>query len=373
MLTSGTVISGKWTHQRLGIERPIGQGANGAVYLVRTGHGLAAMKVCDSSADVAMEWSVLERMRGGAFPRPFFIDDAADAPSCYFYVMEWVPGQPLDQWARRLREAEWDELVRQLLIGLATLHRSGQAFCDVKPQNILVTCDGRVAARFVDVGGVTPFGRSVRQFTPTYDRAYWGMGDRRADARYDLFALALVVWFGQGGDPPTRVGAAPVEQRRRWLGKEQAKMARTPRGSVLASALTGQFDSAEAMLTAWQAAQRGAPYSPSMGTVGGAPGRVRASTAGTSSQGQVAAAVGATRAAQAVRTAYGTKPPRGVPPARATAGTSSSRGLLKPRRRRPQHAAQTAHLDWSEWLMWGSVVLAVATTAAAWLSYASWA
>ncbi|WP_067926443.1 protein kinase domain-containing protein [Alicyclobacillus shizuokensis] len=345
-LSPGTAVVGRWTQRRIAVERVLGEGANGRVYLVRTdGRGQAAMKVCPSSQDIALEWAVLEQMRGGAFPRGFFIDDAAGVPACFFYVMEWVPGQPLSRCASRLRGRDWDELVLQLLRGLAGLHQGGHAYCDVKPQNILIERGSSLTARFVDVGGVTPFGRSVRQFTPTYDRAFWGFGDRRADAQYDLFALALMIWFAWTGGPPAKVQASPLAARRRYLEKELAHMHRSAKGRVLAEAVRGGWASARAFANAWQTAWPGS-----------VPHGARRYGAGS---GMAAAGAGW----------HAVRPPGagagGAAPARAAhAGTAGAGTQTRPTARR---------MDWSERLMWGSITLAVAVTAAAWVSYHPWA
>ncbi|WP_051344165.1 protein kinase domain-containing protein [Alicyclobacillus herbarius] len=339
-LHPGTAIRGKWTQERITIERPLGEGANGAVYLVRARGQQAAMKVCASSQDVALEWAILEPMHGGAFPRPYFVDDAVEVPACFFYVMEWVPGQPLSDWTGRLAQQDWDKILLQLLQGLATLHQRGQAFCDIKPQNILLHGAPTPAARFVDVGGVTPFGRSVRQFTPIYDRAFWGMGPRRADAAYDLCALALMLWFSWTSLPSEKIQTASAEERHRFLEKELTRMRRTPRGQVLAQAVCGGYQSARDMWSAWQGAQHATPH--------------RQAAAATTLPSQVYKGGRVTRGRAGIR--------------QARAGTrqlhagSSARGQARARA-----------VDWSERVMWGCIGLAIVVTAAAWVAYRPWA
>src|SRR5699024_7897336 len=44
-----------------------------------------------------------------------------------------------------------------------------------------------------DVGGMTKIGRSVKEYTNFYDRAYWRLGKRLAEPSYDLFAVAMVL------------------------------------------------------------------------------------------------------------------------------------------------------------------------------------
>ncbi|WP_347836547.1 hypothetical protein [Gracilibacillus sp. JCM 18860] len=54
----------------------------------------------------------------------------------------------------------------------------------------LIVSRNPVRLRWVDVGGTTLIGRSIKEYTEFYDRAYWQMGTRRAEPSYDLFALA---------------------------------------------------------------------------------------------------------------------------------------------------------------------------------------
>ena len=36
-------------------------------------------------------------------------------------------------------------------------------------------------------------GRAIKEFTEFYDRGYWGLGSRKADPAYDLFAVAMIM------------------------------------------------------------------------------------------------------------------------------------------------------------------------------------
>ena len=47
--------------------------------------------------------------------------------------------------------------------------------------------------RCIDVGGTTLRGRAIKEFTEFYDRGYWGLGTRKADPAYDLFAVAMIM------------------------------------------------------------------------------------------------------------------------------------------------------------------------------------
>ena len=83
-------------------------------------------------------------------------------------------------------------LVLQLLTSLADLHKHDWVFGDLKPDNLIVTTPA-YKVRCVDVGGTTVIGRSIKEFTEFFDRGYWGLGSRKADPQYDLFAVAMIM------------------------------------------------------------------------------------------------------------------------------------------------------------------------------------
>src|SRR5947209_1629169 len=73
-------------------------------------------------------------------------DQGADGPFLYL-AMEFVPGRTLKQLLRdsgRFSPATAMEIMAGVLGGLAAAHASGIVHRDVKPENVLVTADGRV-------------------------------------------------------------------------------------------------------------------------------------------------------------------------------------------------------------------------------------
>ncbi|MGH3236993.1 MAG: protein kinase domain-containing protein, partial [Streptosporangiaceae bacterium] len=73
-------------------------------------------------------------------------DQGADGPFLYL-VMEYVPGRTLKELLRdngRFSPATALEIMTGVLDGLAAAHASGIVHRDVKPENVLLTADGRV-------------------------------------------------------------------------------------------------------------------------------------------------------------------------------------------------------------------------------------
>ena len=73
-------------------------------------------------------------------------DQGADGPFLYL-AMEYVPGRTLKEVLRdsgRFSPAAALEIMTGVLDGLAAAHASGIVHRDVKPENVLLTADGRV-------------------------------------------------------------------------------------------------------------------------------------------------------------------------------------------------------------------------------------
>ncbi|WP_440897246.1 serine/threonine protein kinase [Amphibacillus sp. Q70] len=197
-LSIGSQLVGKWNKQRYVVQRMLGKGAIGAVYLVkRTDGRLVALKISDQIASISSEINVLRKLAkvqgGSPGPSLFEIDDwiNASGQSYPFYTMEYVQGERLDHFLRKRGSGWLGVLFTQLLTELEQLHQAGFVLGDLKLENVIVA-KNPTRLRFIDVGGVTLFGRAVKEYTEFYDRGYWQCGDRKAEPRYDLFSLAMI-------------------------------------------------------------------------------------------------------------------------------------------------------------------------------------
>ncbi|MBM7543187.1 protein kinase domain-containing protein [Amphibacillus cookii] len=194
----GTCLRGKWHQRTYYIKEKLGTGAVGAVYLAKQDNDQwVALKISDKAASITSEINVLKKLAKvqGESPGPslYEIDDWIDRRGeCYpFYTMEYVQGESLDKFLNK-RGRQWlGVLFPQLLEELEQLHRVGFILGDLKIENVIVT-HRPIRLRFIDVGGVTLIGRSVKEYTEFYDRGYWHCGNRTADPAYDLFALAMM-------------------------------------------------------------------------------------------------------------------------------------------------------------------------------------
>jgi len=198
LLRTGQTVAGLWHKRCYLVESQVGSGAVGEVYRVQGPDGKTyALKISLQSSEIALEHRTLQRIQGVARgvnlgPLVYDVDDVATPHGkAFFYVMEWVRGRDLPSFLQ-LRGRHWTPvLLLQLCNCLELLHAEGRCFGDLKVENCLVDeSEGRL--RLVDFGGVTPFGRGVKEYTEWYDRAWWGQGTRAADPGYDLFALTML-------------------------------------------------------------------------------------------------------------------------------------------------------------------------------------
>ncbi|OCA80689.1 serine/threonine protein kinase [Bacillus sp. FJAT-27225] len=195
-LPPATVIEGKWHGQKYILLKELGEGANGVVYLTRYGNQKAALKISNDGFTITSEVNVLKsfaKARGTALgPSLLDVDDWKSPEGLVsFYVMEFIEGPGFDEFIAG-KGAEWVEvLFLQLLTDLDLLHQNGWVFGDLKPENLIIAGPpSRI--RCVDVGGTTMAGRAIKEYTEFFDRGYWGMGSRKAEPSYDLFAASMV-------------------------------------------------------------------------------------------------------------------------------------------------------------------------------------
>lgn len=259
----GTVITGKWRKSRYIVQRMLGKGANGRVYLVqRPGRTERyALKMGYDTLDLQSEINVLNALKE-QMKVPYLVeaDDHQDSGGeVPFYVMRYVEGSQLQRFIRS-RGREWLGLVGlKLLERLSVLHHSGYIFGDLKPENIIVSAYGQV--ELIDYGGVSAVGRSVKQFTEWYDRGYWNAGSRTGDEGYDLFSFAVMCI--QLLDEEALKTAASQLPQVRHVSDLQVALRKSPQfrpyASWLSKALAGEFADSREAVNYW----RSRVYSPS--------------------------------------------------------------------------------------------------------------
>jgi serine/threonine-protein kinase len=246
----GTLIEGKWHHNQYKIIKELGFGANGIVYLAQFRNQTVALKMSDNGMSITSEVNVLKsfaKVQGSALgPSLLDVDDWQQrGGQISFYVMEYIQGPDLLTFIQQNGHVWTEVLILQLLNDLHTLHKNGWVFGDLKPDNLIVT-GPPARIRCIDVGGTTIQGRAIKEFTEFFDRGYWGLGSRKADPSYDLFAVAMILINISYPKRFNKTSGDLKQLEAMIKGKVELKKYE----STLLHALKGNFSSAKEMRTA---------------------------------------------------------------------------------------------------------------------------
>ncbi|HEY7635460.1 MAG TPA: protein kinase [Gemmatimonadales bacterium] len=203
--------------ERYEVLREIGRGGYSVVYLARDRQvdGQVAVKLLvppPAGAQVARERMrrEVQAVRGLSHANIVAVFDFLEEGPWSFIVMEYVAGPDLQVRVRERGPLNGEEAVplgRGIAAALAAAHRRGILHRDVKPQNILLDPDGR--ARLTDFGsakldgqvGVTATGALAGTLIYSAPEV---LGGRRSDARADIYALGLTLYYALTGELPER-------------------------------------------------------------------------------------------------------------------------------------------------------------------------
>jgi len=266
-----TAVAGRYA-----IERELGRGGMGIVYLARDLRleRVVAIKLLppDRGAAPLRERFLREARTAARLSHPHIIPIHAveEAGDFVFFVMAFIDGETLGARVRRdgaLKPHDAARILREVAWALAYAHGQGVVHRDVKPDNILIERNsGRALvadfgiARTVQAAGMSGEGELVG--TPEYMSPEQASGSD-IDGRSDLYALGVVGYYALSGrlpftapsvvallaqhvtkpSPPLDAPGAPravVAAVERCLQKDPA--ARFQSGEELAAALASALD-----------------------------------------------------------------------------------------------------------------------------------
>lgn len=257
-LPPGSVVQGKWNRNSYQVERQLGEGANGKVYLVRRNKSLYALKIGFDPLDHQSEINALKTISGSSTSYKGFLLESdnfmREGQDVSFCVIRYIRGKSIREYMKQ-HGRDWLPLIGlHLLRKLNELHSQGFVFGDLKPENVLVCDYGSV--ELIDFGGSTAKGRSVKQFTEVFDRGFWNAGSRNADEAYDLFAFAVLLLSATDRER-TLHGFKTMLPQNRSLGTLLDMLKNVPElepvAPVLRRALQGQYTSSKQALADWRA------------------------------------------------------------------------------------------------------------------------
>jgi response regulator RpfG family c-di-GMP phosphodiesterase/serine/threonine protein kinase len=135
-------------------------------------------------------------------------DGEPHSPVLHFFVMEYVPGQDLEEYIKNhgpLAPAKAVDIMHQIASALAEAHKHNLVHRDIKPSNIHLTPEGQ--AKLLDFGlarycptGMTEQGTILG--TLDYMAPEQVSDARTVDIRADLYALGGTLYWCLTGHPP---------------------------------------------------------------------------------------------------------------------------------------------------------------------------
>jgi eukaryotic-like serine/threonine-protein kinase len=227
-LTTGTMLG------RYEIIQLLGQGGMGAVYKAKDIEldRLVALKVI--RPELAIHPDILQRFkqelilaRKVTHKNVIRIFDLGEAEGIKFITMDFIDGQDLKGLVTekgRLTPQEIVPIMEQVCLALEAAHAEGVVHRDLKPQNIMIDKQGRVAvmdfgiARSME-GGSTQTGALMG--TPEYMSPEQVMGEH-VDQRSDLFTLGVIFYELLLGSMPYKADTVQAAMFKRTREKPKA-------------------------------------------------------------------------------------------------------------------------------------------------------
>jgi TolB-like protein/Tfp pilus assembly protein PilF len=208
-------LSGRYT-----LVRELGQGGMATVYLgtdVKLGRRVA-IKVLAPATRAALGSGRFQRevLLAAHLSHPHIVPlfEADEADGLLFYVMGYVEGESLKERLQREGPLPLEEAVRiASAVGdaLQYAHESGVIHRDVKPGNILLLRGHAMVtdfgiAKLIDESGrddrSSLTGSGIAVGTAEYMSPEQASGEKRIDARADVYGLAAVLYEMLAGKPP---------------------------------------------------------------------------------------------------------------------------------------------------------------------------
>ena len=159
--------------------------------------------------------------------------------SSYFYAMEFVEGETLENLIKRSGRLEANlalEIATQVAAGLAAVHEQNLVHRDIKPTNIMVRLkeEGSVTAKIIDLGLAKTLDESASEAGISSPGAFVGTPEFASpeqfagvgvDIRSDLYSLGVTLWVMVTGQTPFRGPSAEAmyQHRHAPLPRERLK------------------------------------------------------------------------------------------------------------------------------------------------------
>jgi tetratricopeptide (TPR) repeat protein len=222
-LSAGQVVD------RYTLDHLIGEGGMGAVWLAHRSDGryegevaIKFLRLLSTGKDGAQrfqrEGQVLARLKHSNVAQ--LLDAGVTAGNVPYLVLEYVQGEPIDQWctARALNVRSRIELFLQVLAAVSHAHGKLILHRDLKPSNILVTAEGQAKlldfgiAKLLEAGANEVTRVAERAFTLDYAAPEQIQGGEVTTAT-DVYSLGVLLYLLLTGQHPTSIDTLTPAER----------------------------------------------------------------------------------------------------------------------------------------------------------------
>ena len=200
---------------RYSLERELGRGGMGIVYLAREVRldrpvALKLFPPALAARPALRERFLREARTAGRLSHPHIVQiyTVDEVEGFVFFAMAYVEGETLGARVRRrgpMPPSEAARMLREVAWALAHAHEQGVIHRDVKPDNILLeAATGRALVADFGIAGLRHEASETSSEvigTPEYMSPEQAAG-QRADARSDIYALGVVAFFALAGRVP---------------------------------------------------------------------------------------------------------------------------------------------------------------------------
>ena len=221
--------------------RELGQGGMGAVYLAQRAddqyHQQVAIKLIRGDMVTRQEERRFrqERQILASLEHPNIarlLGGDVTPEGLPYLVMEYIEGEPLEAWCRRLGPSLETrlELLRQVCCAVQYAHSHMVVHCDLKPSNVLVSDNG--VPKLLDFGIARLLGHDfVPSLATTTVADHWRMTPdfaspeqvrgERLTAASDIYSLGVMLYRLLAGCPPYRLEGRSLHQIQRVICEQE--------------------------------------------------------------------------------------------------------------------------------------------------------